>query len=471
MRRRLIEDEGGWVLVTATVLLAVMLSIGLAAMQLVSSDSHRTREQRETESSLNVDEGVLYAQSMVLAQNWPSVANHPNVVSYCDSQTAGSTSPVTAAQLACPNPSNLAGSSGGATFTNVDARRDTRWKTKVRDNTGVLAGSYDPTKANQALVDPVKGTCAAPCNYDFNADGQLWVQAQTYTKGHPRNVVARMRLETLSENPTPAAVTAGALSVTNNGNHGGTPIIDANGSTVTVRCSSSGSDCVNADTDQVTPTPTRVGVGATAPPNLMSAAQLARFKQRALTDGHYYSGCPGGNGSTTPGGPTAYERGYDLSGAVVWVEGCTNPPNLTNRVPTTACTAPDGMSSACINTDQPGLLIWHCGRADFQGGFTYHGTLYAVNDSDGTCPAALPQRGDYTCSSNNSVDDSRDVLNTNGGFGVWGAVAVDGPACLKVGSNNLQIKFDPRVDDPAQSYGTVGLVQNTWRELAPKAFG
>ena len=37
----------------------------------------------------------------------------------------------------------------------------------------------------------------------------------------------RLRLEQLDESTPQTAVTAGALSVTNNGNHGGTPIIDA----------------------------------------------------------------------------------------------------------------------------------------------------------------------------------------------------------------------------------------------------
>src|SRR5690242_139119 len=144
------RSEDGWVLITATVLLSVMLVMGLAAMTLVNSDSHRTREQRETESALNVDEGVLYAQSMVLGQNWPSKTNHPNAVSYCSSATA--TPPATAgaatpASLACPNPSNLAGSGSGATFNNVDTSSQTTWKTKVRDNGGALASSYNPDPA------------------------------------------------------------------------------------------------------------------------------------------------------------------------------------------------------------------------------------------------------------------------------------------------------------------------------------
>jgi hypothetical protein len=199
---------------------------------------------------------------------------------------------------------------------------------------------------------------------------------------------------------------------------------------------------------------------------MMTATQLARMKARAIADGHYFSGCPGD-------GPSAYESGYDFSGPVVWVEGCTNPPNFTNRVPTTSCpTAPSGMSQSCVNGElTPGILIWHCGRADFQGNFTYRGVLYMVNDSDGTCPGNLPGPiGNYTCSTQPAVDPTRDVLNTNGGFAVWGAVAVDGPACLKVGSNNLQIKFDGSIFDAIDSYGTVGLVQNTWRELDPRAF-
>ena len=71
------------------------------------------------------------------------------------------------------------------------------------------------------------GTCAAPCTYDFNRDNEIWVQAQSTVRGKKRNVVARMRLEQVSEILPRAGVTAGALSVTNSGGHGATPMIDA----------------------------------------------------------------------------------------------------------------------------------------------------------------------------------------------------------------------------------------------------
>ncbi len=190
----------------------------------------------------------------------------------------------------------------------------------------------------------------------------------------------------------------------------------------------------------------------------MSADQLQRFKQRAIIDGHYYSGCP-----VDP---------WNLSGAVVWVEGCTSPPNLTSVVPTTACGAslPPGLDPDCVNSKtSPGLLIWHCGLADMAGGWTYRGLLYVVNNSDGTCHASMPARGDGTCSSSPNTDH-RDAISTNGGFGVWGVVAVDGSACLKLGSNGVQVAYDGSIFDAVESYGTVGLVQNTWRELNPVDF-
>jgi hypothetical protein len=81
----------------------------------------------------------------------------------------------------------------------------------------------------------------------------------------------------------------------------------------------------------------------------------------------------------------------------------------------------------------------------------------------------MPQRGNGTCSSSPNADPT-DAITTNGGFGVWGVVAVDGPACLKLGSNGVQVGFDKRVFDASESYGTVGLVQNTWRELNPRDF-
>jgi len=446
MIRSRLRNDDGWLMVTAAMLMSIMLAVGLMAMSLVDSDTARTRQDREQESALNLDEGVLYAQSLVLQQYWPN-ATQPAPAT-CTSATAVTVQ-------SCPNKDNLSGTN----FNNVDQIADTTWRTKVRDDGGTLVTAYQAASADaaQSGVLPDGATpyaCAAPCSYDANQNNKVWVQAQSTVRGERRNVVALLQLEEIKENTPETAVTAGALSVTNSGNHGGTPMIDASGSQVIVRCS--GTDCVNSEPGQVVPAP-QTGVAA---PSMLTPDQVQRFKQRAIADGRYYAGCPTPNAANQ----------YDLSGQVVFIEGCASPPNLTNRVLTTPCAPPNNMSQSCINTvNSPGFLIWHCGRADFSGGMTYRGVLYVVNNSDGTCPATLPQRGDSTCSDQPSVSPN-DVINTNGGFGVWGSVAVDGPGCLKVGSNGLQIMFDPRVFGAVQSYGTVGLVQNTWRELPPSSF-
>jgi hypothetical protein len=465
MRQRFLDrlsDERGYVMVAAVILTTLMVSIGLVAAALIDNGTGLTRQDRERESALNVDEGVLYAQSLVMQTAWPSSATVDPITGRQQYYPVKCTSAATVTDFRCPNRQTLAAANSSApasaVFNNVDVAKDVSWGTKVRDNAGDLANAYDPGKADT----PQAGCFTnAPCTYDANKDRELWVQSQTVVRGRPRNVVARLRLEQLAENIPQTAVVAGALSITNNGNHGGTPIIDAKDSQVIVRCAAPATDknCANFESGQIVPGTPRSDASAS---NMMTPEQLQRFKQRAIIDGHYYPGCP-----TSP---------YDLSGQVVWVEGCLDGdlPNLTSKVPTVSCpNAPPGLDKDCVNTESnPGLLIWHCGRADMAGGWTYRGVLYIVNNSDGTCPAPLnvpAQRGDGTCSSQPHAT-ANDAITTNGGFGVWGSVSVDGPACLKLGSNGVQVSYDKRVFDAVESYGTVGLVQNTWRELDPKVF-
>ena len=167
------------------------------------------------------------------------------------------------------------------------------WTTKVRDNGGALATAFDPTKADLAQTG-----CTSPpvlrdhaCTYDANGDRELWVQSQAIVRGKPRNVVARLRLEQLAESVPQTAVVAGALSITNNGNHGGTPIIDANGSQVVVRCTNpTDSTCAELPERPDQARHAAVGPDGAEPDD---PEQLQRFKQRAIMDGKYFAGCPG----------------------------------------------------------------------------------------------------------------------------------------------------------------------------------
>ena len=434
-------EEDGWVLVTAIMLLAIMLVMAFASMSVVDGQQKRDRQQRERESSLNLAETALYQQGFKLAQTWPS----PNTpAADCSSATSGTT--------CAPNAQVLANTS------NVDTKAATSWTTKVRDNGGNLASAWQTAYANAAqsgtTATGTAYTCASPCNYDANGDRKMWVQAQSTVRGRTRTVVATLKLEQLAESIPQTAVVAGGI---NTGNNGSQTKIYAVGSSVIVRCSTNQSSCVS-DPSAIQPTAAQGTTG-----NLMTPSQIQRFKQRAIADNTYYAGCPTGSS-------------WNVTGAVVFVDNCVNNNAKLNFSNNSAATCSsvlppkpvgggNGLQPDCINSlSKPGLLIWHCGGFGTSGKGTFIGIMYFVNGSD---DSSCTQRGasPVNCSGNNT--SSNNVLSTTGGLGVLGAVAIDGPGCLYASANGIQVQYDPNVFSNVASYGTVGLVQDTWRELVP----
>jgi Tfp pilus assembly protein FimT len=436
MTRRTLHQEDGWVLATAIVLMAIMVSIGLTAFAFVDTGQKRSRESRERESSLSLAEAALYAQGFALARNWPNL-NQPL------GGDCASTAAVTATTLYCPDRDTLDKASSGnqsvAQFTTADYGAGTSWRTSVRDNYGALKAAYDPAHANDTLTENGVACPQTPCRSDFNGDNQLWVVARSNVRGRPRAIVARLKLELLPESVPQAGILAGALDVTNSGNK---LMVDGTGNSIVVRCSPlTSTSCMSYEPSksQLTPAPS----SAPAQPNFMTPSQLQRFKQRAITDGRYYAGCP----------TTAAQ----LTGPVVWVESCST--SYANNIGpfSTPCAVPGDLSSNCINpTTKPGMLIWHCGTLAFTGDFTYYGVAYVVNNSDGTCASFAAKSG--------GCPDAA-VYESNGGSGVLGSLVVDGGGCVLIGSNSINMKYDSNVFSGIASYGTVGLVQNTWREL------
>jgi Tfp pilus assembly protein PilX len=448
MNRQTLSSEDGWVMMTAVICLGLMLTVVLASFSLVDTSQSNSRKQRERETSLNVAEGALYAQGFTLAQGWPGhVGALTNIPATCTQ---------TSTDALCPTPAMLTATGSSITtqsFTNIDAKSGTTWSTRVRDNGGPLAAAYvpadaDATQTGTSILSGLSYTCSAPCRWDANGDKQLWVQARAVVRGRPRSVVALMKLERVLEATPETAVTAGGINI---GNNGQKIMVYAPGSQVVVRCNIQAAGCVLSSPGQIYPAP----ISNNAPP-LMTSAQLARFRQRAITDGKFYAGCP----------PN------DVSGNVVWVEACALG-TLDRSLVTYPCNpaAPPrpygggtGLPQQCVNqATSPGILIWHCGRMSLSGGTTFAGIIYAVNNSDGTCPASLPQAGSPNCTGN--VNNPDNVVSMTGGFGIWGVLAIDGPGCLFAGSDGVQVQFDPNVFSTVASYGTVGLVQNTWREL------
>jgi Tfp pilus assembly protein PilX len=443
-----VTEERGWVLVTAVSLMTVMMVVALASISLVDTQQKRARQQRERESSLNLAEGVLYAQGFKLAQGWPS-ATKPAVD--CSSGTVSTSCPVAADVQKNVN--------------NVDTKAATTWTTQIRDNGGGLSAAFQTSLANatQTGVNTLgqNYTCPGPCRYDANGDRKLWVQSRAIVRGKPRTVVATLKLERLPESTPQSAVVAGGI---NTGNNGSQVKIYAVGSQVVVRCNPSDQKCVS-DQGGIQPAAQQGNPG-----NLMTRSQIERFRQRAIADNKYYTGCP---------------PNFDMRGAVVFIEYCDSPQLTAGKFVTETCPNPpglpvkpggggNGLQPDCVNTiNSPGLLIWHCGSIDLSGKATFVGIMYFPNGSDapdsGPCAGFTP-RGNtpVDCSGNGQTGPGKEnVMTTTGGFGVWGAVAIDGNGCLHASANGLQVFFDANVFNAVASYGTVGLVQDTWRELSP----
>ena len=410
------HGEQGSVLVIAIILVALMLSLGTASIAFVDGQTHRAAEQRARETALNLAEGVLYSQGFALARAWPGNA------------FSGGSVPVTCTsaivQTLCPDPNTLAAANSSApaaaNFANADAAFETSWWTRVRDNGGPLADSYssDSADAPQSGTNAASGaayTCPGPCKWDANGDLKLWVQSQAIVRGRPRNIVGLLRREQFSENFARNGVTAGSVRLTNSGNK---TIIDATGSQVVVRCTSTGPSCTDYDAAKSQILPSTI-IRDPAAPSGMTAEQVARFKAAAQSanPSTYHTSCPPG-----------------LSGAIVVIDVAAS----------TTCT--DANSEVYNTPTKPGIAIMLRGGFALKG--TFHGLVYMRNEQGSSGP----------------------VLTLQANSLVIGSVAIDGAGGLVAGQasgNQPTVRYDPRAFNGLTTYGTAGLVQNTWRELRP----
>jgi len=420
-----LRSEEGWAVVTAVLVLMMMMSFGLAAYSLVDTQTGESKKERNRESSFNLTEGALQQQGYVLGFNWPATAP----AAYPDCSFGAGANVTTAGQ--CPQPANLV----GGNFSQVDYAQDASWTTVVRDNRITPVGAspqdsdfYDATVETTPCMGPPPPAPPAPppCRWDANADGKLWVRASATVRGKTRRLVALLKRERLTEGFPRVTVKADRFRTTNNGSK---LIIDSTGGQIVTRCQNvpSGQLCEDyeASKGQVSPAGSIVREPPQTAPT-MDDGQLARFKAKALSSNPmtYYTSCPS-----------------SLTGEVVYID-----------VP--AGTQCSFSSSPIWNSAlAPGLVIMPRGRLSFTGGPTFYGVLYFGN------------KDNYT----------GDALDMGGNAEVIGGVIIDNGAGISVGSsgeggsNGPNLKFSANAFNALATFGTAGLIQNTWRELPPDA--
>ena len=402
-----LRDEDGWTLVTAIVLMAVMLGMGLAALAMSDNQQKQTRVERERESQLNLTEGVLSAQIFALSRNWPAAATG----AYPSACTETSTS--TAVTEQCPTVDRVRSHYNAVDFNNGSA-----WTVQVRDNGG---GARDLYSETVLTTQPT---------WDADGDGQVWVRAEGgigtrnaagQITRRPRILVARVKVESLPVRFPSAPFVAGSVGTSNSGGHGGRSLIETTGSPGIVRCTPNQSSatgptrsdpCIGYDPGQVNGT---IESHPSTPTNIITPEMLDALRQTAKAQTTWHSataGCP-----DTPAGNVVFiERGD--------CDWRFNGGGVNSR-------------------ENPGILVVNNGTVKCSGNTPWYGIIYMVN----------------------AQASSGVVFDNTGGCTIYGGIFIDGLGRLAIGSNAPNLVFEPDFIFNTTAYGTAGIVQNTWREL------
>lgn len=401
---RLAREEDGNVLVMSVALVSLMLVLGSSSMAIVDTQTDVVKSERQHESTFNLAEGVLNAQTFVLARRGTGGAGSASFPASCMSGTI---------HALCPDDAQLERSYSAVTQNDYDA--DTTWRTQVRDNpTGTY---YSPSAV------------ATAARYDANGDRQLWVSAEATVRDRTREIVALIRVEDRPVTFPNYGLLAGAFATSNNGRK---VIVDATDPTslgIAVRCvgtPSKNSTCLGYDPGkgQLDP-PDRYTTGAPDVPSI-SADDLQALEEFARANGTYYASCPGAN----------------PNGAVVVVD--SGDCSFNNSSPKA-----QGASKCCNTPTSPGLLIVKCGTVSLGGNIEFYGLIYVPNKS----------------SASSSYCSSGNVVTTQGTSLISGGVIIDGPGKMFAGSSGSNIVFNPLAFQNIRAAGTAGVVQNTWREV------
>jgi Tfp pilus assembly protein PilX len=410
MLRTLRRDEGGWALVSAVMLLAVMIALGLGLAATIDVQSKEGGTQRKRETVFNVAEAALNAQARAVGYQWPGKGTATTPFVTC---TTGATSD------RCPPSAQIT-----KLIPSVDTAAGVTWQTEVHDNGTPTLEYYDDA---QTRLQP---------GYDANGDDKVWVRAQATVAGKTRTMVALLRVQYQQEDILRAAVRTGRLRFTNAGRN--KQFIDGQtGGVVQVRCTPGINQpvCLGVEyphgyikdqddyedaldqwiqpnnSEQIDLTPA------------MSLESLERMKATAKSLGTYYTTCPS-----------------SLAGRVVWIDhvsGCHVSGGGT-------------MNSAT----SPGMVIVDGGSLRLTGSGTYYGVLFYTETgalANGTLSSL-------------TTDPAIDLSGT---VAIKGGVVTDGNTTINVGDSNsgAAITFDGRGFDAVSSITTADVVQNTWREL------
>lgn len=406
MRR--LRAESGVALVTAMLIMSIIGASAIVALYSVDRYQRETGEQRVRESAFQLAQTAMDAQVVPLGSAWPASATGA-VPAACVSTTPAPR---------CPDAATLA-----AAFPGTDAQGGS-WTVEVRDDIGVGLSRYD-----RAALQTLACAGVAPCTWDSNGNGRLWIRSRASALGRERSVVAMIRRQPVRVAFPRASVIAGYFATTNNGNK---VLVDERGCSeklttasptcaanqpapILVRCTTTtpGPDdpCIRHREGQISPPVTDSFTGELLPEGAVDALRVA-----AQAANSYYTSCP---------------DEAQLTGKNVFIEGVSCSFS-TSRV---------------INSpEDPGRIVVHRGAISFGGSLDIYGLVLATN---GMTPG-------------NGV-----LVTVSGDATIQGAVFIEGGGGLALGSSNLNLNFDERALEDLVTWGLPAFEHHSFRELTP----
>jgi Tfp pilus assembly protein PilX len=390
------SEQGGWAVVTAIVLLSVMLIMGLGLLALVDTQAKRSGKERVNDSTFNLAEGALNAEAFLISRSWPSTA------------PAATTCSTTAAINGDINTSSAIQKILVASFGAHDYAAGATWKVNVCDDTNSSADTWSDTKLGSAS------------GYDQNANGKVWIRAQTTVHGQKRAVAAMIVVQRPPLLPSNYAVLGGGFSneltwASNQLTAGAllSPLLSGllsqnkmiNG-TIGVRCGLS-SGCIEGAFTALSATPLKTLLLANNTVHYGSDAALSEdaldgLRNQAKTDGTWVQ-TVAANGSCIPAGAG--------SGSIVFVEEVG-----------------DGRNDYCTisTTSNPSyrMVVVNNGRLKVQGTGTVTAVVYGANHQRVALGDDRIARGCANLA--NLVGDPCEVVRVEAGAHVKGSVFADG---------------------------------------------
>jgi hypothetical protein len=415
-----LNEERGSVMVTAILLMAVMMTLGFAVMSSVDTQTRQSRAERERESTFNLAEASLSAQTFILGRLGTGLQTRQYPLHGCPAVAPEET-------YFCPLSAQIAKSYNGAGQVDFDFTSTTDgWRTYVRDDQDPV--THQPVRFwDDEIINPANTKFASWARYDADNNRHVWVRSEAIVRGRKRAIVAWVRIEDSVINFPQYAVLAGKVGGKNSGGHGGRPLVNSTGSSlgIAVRCSTppQSASCIDLNPTkgpQLQP-PANFQLNYPRQSALENPDALQALEDVAKANGTYYADCPA-----------------NPNGKIVVIENAGDCA-YTNSTP-----AAPGASRCCNTLANPGLLIIKRGKVDFGGNIEFWGVVWNANLDNSSDP---------------------DMIETSGTAAIHGGALVDGPGGVYAGSAGDNIVFYALAFENISAVGTAGVVQNTWREV------